>query len=165
MSQSVRSLASNPELCGDSLLHKTHRATGAVSSPAYVNPQTNRNHCTSVLCYFLQFRNCWCWILRTSVTPVPTAVVLHCWRELPLFGHWSMINRKQINASVTAHYFTVNTVVHGARGGAVVWDTALHGGRSWVRFPISLEFFIDVILPAALWPWGWLSLEQNRVPG
>jgi len=23
---------------------------------------------------------------------------------------------------------------------------------------ISLEFFIDIILLAALWPWGWLSL-------
>ena len=32
-------------------------------------------------------------------------------------------------------------------------------GRSRVRFPmVSLEFFIDIILPVALWPWGWLSL-------
>jgi len=28
--------------------------------------------------------------------------------------------------------------------------------RSRFRFPmVSLEFFIDIILPAALWPWGW----------
>jgi len=38
-----------------------------------------------------------------------------------------------------------------ARGGAIGWGTALHPGRLRVRFPtVSLQFFIDFILPAAL---------------
>jgi len=36
--------------------------------------------------------------------------------------------------------------------------TALQALRSWFRFPIvSLRFFIDLILSAALWPWDRLS--------
>jgi hypothetical protein len=32
-------------------------------------------------------------------------------------------------------------------------------GTSWVRFPMaSLEFFTDIIVSVALWPWGRLSL-------
>jgi hypothetical protein len=39
------------------------------------------------------------------------------------------------------------------------WGTAIQTGRSRDRFPmVSLDFFIDIILPAALWPWGRLSL-------
>ena len=45
------------------------------------------------------------------------------------------------------------------------WGTALQAGRSWDRFPmVSLEFFIDIILPVALWPWGRLRLLQKWVP-
>jgi hypothetical protein len=46
----------------------------------------------------------------------------------------------------------------------VIWkvhlvNTALQAGRSRFRFPMmSLEFFIEIILPAALWPWVRLSL-------
>jgi hypothetical protein len=30
---------------------------------------------------------------------------------------------------------------------------------------VSLEFFIDINLWAALWPWGLLSLQQKWKPG
>ena len=41
----------------------------------------------------------------------------------------------------------------------LVKATELQAERSRVRFPmVSLEFFIDIIPPAALWPWGQLSL-------
>ena len=55
--------------------------------------------------------------------------------------------------------------IWGAPGGAVEWGTALQAEGSKCRFPmVSLEFLIDVILPDALWPWGWLSLWQKWVP-
>ena len=47
----------------------------------------------------------------------------------------------------------------GISGGTVAWGTALQAVRSRVRFPmVSLEFFNDIILPVAQWPWGTLSL-------
>ena len=42
----------------------------------------------------------------------------------------------------------------GARGGAFGRGTVLQPGGSRVRLPmVSLEFFIDITLLVALWPW------------
>ena len=54
----------------------------------------------------------------------------------------------------------------GVHDSAFGWGTALQASRLRVRFPmVSLEFFIYIILLAALWPWGWLNLCQKWVPG
>jgi hypothetical protein len=45
--------------------------------------------------------------------------------------------------------------LYGARGGVVV--EALRY-KPEGRGLVSLDFFIDIILPVALWPWGLLSL-------
>jgi hypothetical protein len=71
-----------------------------------------------------------------------------------------------------SHYCTNTTSIYyykvyqhaGVRGGAVGWGTALQVGRSRVRFPmVSLEFFIDIILLAALWAPGGSTQTLNEI--
>jgi hypothetical protein len=53
----------------------------------------------------------------------------------------------------------------GTRDDAVCRGTAPQAGKWRVCFPmVSLEVFFDFILPAALRPWGRLSLKQKSVP-
>jgi hypothetical protein len=42
-----------------------------------------------------------------------------------------------------------------ASGGVVGWRTMLQAGRSPVRVPDEVNVCNLVILPTALWPWGW----------
>jgi hypothetical protein len=49
----------------------------------------------------------------------------------------------------------------GECGSIVVWGTMIQAGISQDRVPMRWIFSIYLILPAALWLWGWLSLWQK----
>jgi hypothetical protein len=52
----------------------------------------------------------------------------------------------------------------GSRGSVVGWGAMLWGRRSGVWFPVtSLNFSVGLILPATLWPLGWVGLKQKWV--
>jgi hypothetical protein len=73
-------------------------------------------------------------------------------RNLSLTNHDDV---RRLSQPLLAHHLPRSW----ARGGAVGWSTALQTWRCQARFTmVSLEFFIDIILPAAPWPWCRLSL-------
>jgi hypothetical protein len=59
--------------------------------------------------------------------------------------------------SVTTTIFSLRQI-KGARGSVVGCGTMLQAGRSRVRFRMSLDFPVGLMLPAALWPCSRLRL-------
>jgi hypothetical protein len=98
------------------------------------------------------------------IIPEEWITKLHCCKSLKTWERWCFCTARTIVAVMIMMLAlkAFNNVVFecvGAHGSAVGQGTTLQVGRSLVRFPmVSLEFFIDIILPAALWPWGWLNL-------
>jgi hypothetical protein len=57
-------------------------------------------------------------------------------------------------------------ICKGAPSSTVGWGIMLQARRSQARILMrSLDFSIDLTLPAVLWPWGQLSPQQKWVPG
>jgi hypothetical protein len=51
----------------------------------------------------------------------------------------------------------------GAHGSIVGWGTMQHARRLWDRIPMrSLDFSMDLILPATLWPQGDSASKRNE---
>jgi hypothetical protein len=57
--------------------------------------------------------------------------------------------------SVTSHKGRQNFVIGNTIALPFTVHCHLQAGRSGLRFPmVSMDYFIDIILPAALWPCG-----------
>jgi hypothetical protein len=72
----------------------------------------------------------------------------------------------EILCSCFSHSATSRTVMGSIRYEVIRFFCAvLQAGKSWVRVLMrSLIILIYLILPAAVWPWGWFSLWQKIVP-
>ena len=95
-----------------------------------------------------------------------TSIYSKVWRNLKSKKKWretcviSLLGRKKSVSDNDGTVIQLNGVRNFCGG------TALQAERWRVRIlSVSLEIFIDIILPVALWPWGRLSPWQKWVPG
>jgi hypothetical protein len=91
------------------------------------------------------------WILNSFIQESCT-VTDNSWRHESAIQHTTPCALISFKKPIILSSFT------GARWRSD-YGTTLQTGRSPVRFPmVSVEFFSDIILLVALWPWVWLSL-------
>jgi hypothetical protein len=86
---------------------------------------------------------------------------MHAYLRTLVFTFRHTLGRRECCVMVSTNNCSLNVkrsyalYVQAARGATVGSGTGLHAGRLRVRFQmVSLEFFIDIILPAAVWLWG-----------
>ena len=141
----LRSLSSS-KAPGNSLQSTCTPATFSPETPRWVSSLFYVDSCENVVQRWFRYTQ---EDSRTGIRYHKVAITLATWEQEVC----KLLSQKDIicpgHCSITGH----------AAGGAVGWGTVLQAGRSPVKFPmVSLEVFIDITLPGALWPWGWLSL-------
>jgi hypothetical protein len=114
-------------------------------------------HCVFGQVVYMSKIICVIFIVRDSKIPALWTCSLRRWRQ---YDHVKFTSQETwIYRVILLSDFIYVLCYYGVCSGTVGWGTALQVRRSWVRFPmVTLEFFIDIILSAALWPWSWLSL-------
>jgi hypothetical protein len=109
--------------------------------------------------YAIRYWNC-----MTALSEL--AYGLYQGHKLPQGTHVTLVlvlRAVAINTTLPPLYFITlsiwRIVYTGTRGSVVGWVAMLQTGRTRVPFAMrSLKFSIDIKHPAALWPWGGLSL-------
>jgi hypothetical protein len=135
------SLAGPCDICGG------WTGTGTAVSPRTWDSSCNIITLTIYIHSLINLRNC----QRHKITKYSIT---------RLFGNWNCISPQvrtntHQNSNLSKMPLSENNMKYwnkrrGTRWSSG-WGTALQTGRSWVRFPmVSLDFFIDIILPVAL---------------
>jgi len=116
--------------------------------------------------YYIYIKNIYCSIIHyIYIKNIYCSIIHYTYIKNMYCSIIYYIYIKNIYCSII-HYKYIKNIYNrlyivsvGPSGGADGWGTALQVGRSRIRLPtVSLEFFNYIILPAALWPWDWLSL-------